>query len=284
MDLPGHLGSSQIRRQILGEVMRLRIGEFARMHGVGIQTLHYYDAKGILKPAWIDAETGYRYYDEESSDQLWKIKALKSAGLSLGEIQELLDSNLSDTEAFFEKTAKELEEKIRKEQQSLKYLNRSLRAICKWNREDWIKEPRIMEISERTGYVIDVQESDDMETRYRALESFQKNKPLHVDVLFHPSRVMQIDKRGTPKLACYGALTEDPIDDAELKMPKGLFVVLDHIGIQQSVRKSYQRIFDFCRDEGLQLTGNALELFVIDPHLSSKPKDWVRQIQVEVQK
>ncbi len=264
--------------------MRLIIGEFAKLHGVGIQTLHYYDSKEILKPAWIDPETGYRFYNEESSDRLWKIKALKSAGLSLKEIRDLLDADVSYTEAIFEKTAKELKNRIEQEQQMLKYLNRSLQAIRKWNQGDWVKEPRLVEISDRTGYVIEVKESDDREMRFRALETFQKHLPLHVDILFQPSRVMKIDETDEPILACYGALTEVPLEDAELEMPKGQFVVMDHIGIHQSVGRTYDQIFQYCRKNALQWTGNALELFVIDPHLSSNAENWVRQIQVEIQK
>lgn len=264
--------------------MRLLIGEFAKLHGVGIQTLHHYDSKGVLKPAWIDPETGYRFYDEESSDQLWKIKALKSAGLSLREICELLDGDLAYTKSIFQKLSKELEVKIKQEQQVRRYLNRSLRAMKKWEEEDWIRQPRVVEIPKRTGYVIEVQDSYDIEKRFRALETFQKNRPLHVDVLYQPSRIIKIEEDGRPNLACYGALTEKPIQEAELSIPKGKFIVMDHIGITQPVTDIYEKLLSFAEREGYQRTGNALEIFVIDPHLSTNPDHWVRQVQVEVQK
>ena len=264
--------------------MRLLIGEFAKLHGVGIQTLHHYDSKGVLKPAWIDPRTGYRFYDEESSDQLWKIKALKSAGLSLGEIQELLGADLAYTEAIFQKLSKELEIKMEQERQVLRYLNRSIRSMEKWKEGNWVCEPRIVEIPERTGHVIKVQDSYDIEKRFRALETFQKNLPLHVDVLYQPSRIMKIHEDGRASLACYGALTEKPIQDVELIIPKGKFAVMDHIGIAQSVTVTYEKLLLHAEKEGYRRTGNALEIFVIDPHLSTNPEDWVRQVQVEVQK
>lgn len=40
----------------------LSIGEVAKLKGVGIKSLRYYDALGILKPAYINPVTGYRYY------------------------------------------------------------------------------------------------------------------------------------------------------------------------------------------------------------------------------
>lgn len=40
----------------------LSIGEVAKLKGVGIKSLRYYDRLGILSPAYINPETGYRYY------------------------------------------------------------------------------------------------------------------------------------------------------------------------------------------------------------------------------
>jgi DNA-binding transcriptional MerR regulator len=264
--------------------MRLLIGEFAKLHGVGLQTLHHYDSKGILKPAWVDPKTGYRFYDEESSDQLWKIKALKSAGLSLGEIRDLLGADLSHTEAIFQKLSKELKMKMERDRRVLQYLNRSIRSMEKWEEGNWVREPMIVEISKRTGHVIEVQDSYDIEKRFRALETFQKKLPLHVDILYQPSRIMKIEGDGRQSLVCYGALTEKPIQDVELIIPKGKFVVMDHIGVARPVTDTYKQILLHAEQEGYRRTGNALELFVIDPHLSSNADNWVRQIQVEIQK
>ena len=44
----------------------MQIKEFARITGVSVRTLHYYDQIGLLKPARVDRGTGYRYYDETS--------------------------------------------------------------------------------------------------------------------------------------------------------------------------------------------------------------------------
>lgn len=40
----------------------LSIGEFSSLSGINIKKLRYYDRIGILKPAYIDEETNYRYY------------------------------------------------------------------------------------------------------------------------------------------------------------------------------------------------------------------------------
>jgi DNA-binding transcriptional MerR regulator len=39
------------------------IGDFARHGRVSVRMLrHYYDATGLLGPAWVDPASGYRFY------------------------------------------------------------------------------------------------------------------------------------------------------------------------------------------------------------------------------
>lgn len=39
-----------------------KIGMFAAMNHVTIKALRYYDEQGLLKPVYVDADSGYRYY------------------------------------------------------------------------------------------------------------------------------------------------------------------------------------------------------------------------------
>jgi len=42
--------------------------EFSALTGVSVRTLHYYDEIGLLHPAFVDKNTGYRYYDKKEMD------------------------------------------------------------------------------------------------------------------------------------------------------------------------------------------------------------------------
>ena len=57
---------------------------------VTIKTLRHYDKIDLLKPAYIDEQSGYRYYETEQVSQLLLIQRLKRYGFSLAEIQQLL--------------------------------------------------------------------------------------------------------------------------------------------------------------------------------------------------
>jgi DNA-binding transcriptional MerR regulator len=64
------------------------IGEFAKLTGIPVRTLHYYEELGLLKPT--RQENGHRVYKIEDMVELQKIVSLKSLGFSLSQIGELL--------------------------------------------------------------------------------------------------------------------------------------------------------------------------------------------------
>ena len=72
--------------------MNMQIKEFADATGVSVRTLHYYDAIGLLKPAFVDGATGYRYYDESALLRMQEILFYRELGFPLKSIGEILSS------------------------------------------------------------------------------------------------------------------------------------------------------------------------------------------------
>ena len=66
------------------------VGELADQAGVSVRTLHHYDEIGLLRPA--RSAAGHRRYSEPDVARLTQVVALRSVGLSLGEIRRCLDS------------------------------------------------------------------------------------------------------------------------------------------------------------------------------------------------
>jgi DNA-binding transcriptional MerR regulator len=75
-----------------------RTGEFSHIARVSKRLLHYYDEIGVLKPAHIDPQTGYRYYSASQLPRLNRILALKDLGLSLDHIAAMMQTDVSDEE------------------------------------------------------------------------------------------------------------------------------------------------------------------------------------------
>lgn len=72
--------------------MKMPIKEFARLSGVSVRTLHYYDQIGLLRPAAVDAQTGYRFYDESSLLRMQEILFYRELDFPLKSIAEILSS------------------------------------------------------------------------------------------------------------------------------------------------------------------------------------------------
>jgi MerR family transcriptional regulator, mercuric resistance operon regulatory protein len=69
---------------------RLRTGELAERAGVNVQTLRYYERRGLLATP-TRRPSGQREYSEDAVRRLRTIKAVQRLGFTLTEIQELLD-------------------------------------------------------------------------------------------------------------------------------------------------------------------------------------------------
>jgi DNA-binding transcriptional MerR regulator len=75
-----------------------RIGEFSKIAQVPGSLLRYYDEIGLLEPAHVDPDTGYRYYSARQLPRLHRILALKELGLTLDQIRRLADDEVSTAE------------------------------------------------------------------------------------------------------------------------------------------------------------------------------------------
>jgi DNA-binding transcriptional MerR regulator len=69
----------------------MSIGRFARSTGLSIGALRHYAEIGLLRPARVDPDTGYRYYAEEQLDTARLIAVLRDVDVPLGLIREVLD-------------------------------------------------------------------------------------------------------------------------------------------------------------------------------------------------
>lgn len=68
----------------------LSIGTFSRLGHISVRMLRHYDAIGLLRPAHVDRETGYRYYEARQLETLGRIELLKHFRFPLAEIAGLL--------------------------------------------------------------------------------------------------------------------------------------------------------------------------------------------------
>lgn len=72
--------------------MKMSVKEFAELTGVSVRTLHYYDEINLLKPAEIDENNGYRFYDKTALERMQEILFYRELDFPLKSICEILSS------------------------------------------------------------------------------------------------------------------------------------------------------------------------------------------------
>src|SRR5882757_7842721 len=68
----------------------LAIGEFSRITHLSIKTLRRYHEAGVLEPAHVDRQTGYRYYDLDQVPTAQVIHRFRELGMPVREVGELV--------------------------------------------------------------------------------------------------------------------------------------------------------------------------------------------------
>lgn len=109
----------------------LTIGALAKVAGVSVQTIRFYERKGLLKPS-ARLPSGYRLYDAECARRLNFIIQAKGLGFSLAEAKGLLGLRLrsaGNPDLVRAKVEKKLEDVLRKIA-ALQHLEKTLKRLA----------------------------------------------------------------------------------------------------------------------------------------------------------
>lgn len=99
-------------------------GEFARMAGVTLRTIRYYDKQNILKPSFV-SDAGARFYTDEDFARLQQILLLKYLGFSLDDIREM---TIADADYHFMLNSLNIQRKL--VQDRIEQMQLVEQAIC----------------------------------------------------------------------------------------------------------------------------------------------------------
>ncbi len=110
----------------------MTIGKLAKAAGVGVETVRFYERKGLLKrPQKRDG--GFRFYDSQVTARIQFIRRAQELGFTLKEVKELLDlqSKRKITGAEVRVKAEEKIGEIRKKVADLKQMEAALSELCR---------------------------------------------------------------------------------------------------------------------------------------------------------
>ncbi|GED66890.1 hypothetical protein BRE01_05920 [Brevibacillus reuszeri] len=95
-----------------------KVGEIAKMAGITIRTLRFYDQIGLFSPSDY-SPSGYRLYTEKDISRLQQILSLKELGLSLEEIKGVMSGDQLSLSDIVTIQIDRLKENIRMQQKLL---------------------------------------------------------------------------------------------------------------------------------------------------------------------
>ncbi|MGN1181471.1 MAG: MerR family transcriptional regulator [Faecalibacillus sp.] len=151
-------------------------GQFAKLAGVTIRTIRYYDKIGLLKPSKI-LDNGYRQYCNHDLITLQKILSLKELGFSLEEIYPLIiEDNKESFKDSLQLQTSLIDQKIR----HLTNLKTAIKSTERLLNDDHISWEKIIELINLTNdedfLIKQYQNSKNLSARIELHDLFSFNK------------------------------------------------------------------------------------------------------------
>lgn len=262
-----------------------KIGMFAAMNHMTVKTLRFYEEQGLLMPALIHPETGYRYYTLSQMAVLHQISALKQAGFTLEEIAHINAG--ADEEAVLLKKKAELLAKIAD-------LTRQIAVVDGYlsKKKTGLSAPVLIKTIPQTTVAF-------MQIR---LESY--------DCLFDrmPEMGTLMEKAGCecalPEY-CFTAYPEAGYKDADIlvdicesvvaakkengnlrfkTLPEIQAACVFHKGSYRTFAESYETVLRYIEENGYEIAGEIRESYIDGVWNKDDESQWLSEIQVPVRR
>ena len=258
------------------------IGKMATANKVTIATLRLYDQMGLLKPAFTDPDSGYRYYTIQQTSRLDFIRYMRELGLSLADIQSILEKE--DVTLIEEKLIEknnQIHQQLRELKAMHEAVDRTIQSI-----ERYRKSP--------ASGMISLEFIDQRYILYAPCAvNFYETGIVAYEKIIHDLRTDLMEK-GLPQILSYNLGTSILLSDfeAERFIPDQVFIfgdrhlqdygdairVLDsgmyaciYLDSFDEEISAALKLKEYCRDQGYALTGDYIceeltEFNVFDMH------------------
>jgi DNA-binding transcriptional MerR regulator len=261
----------------------LSIGRFARTTGLTIRTLRRYDAIGLLVPAHVDEDTGYRYYTLDQARDGEAIRRLRSLDVPLDEVRALLDAPPDALREGLAAHRSRLEGRAVELRRTLEELSRLIDG-----KEQLVSENGMVKFE--IG-IEDVTETKALVIKERVhQDEMSEVVPKDIAEVHAYVQELGLGFHGPPLCICpfpgddgkLGAEIGWPVaDDAPgrgrielVTLPATRALVMRHVGPFTALGNSYRLMSEVMEENGLTSTGAPREIYVTDPEEVSDPNEY----------
>jgi DNA-binding transcriptional MerR regulator len=228
----------------------LSIGEFAAASRLSQKALRLYGEKGLLAPAWVDPDSGYRYYLFDQVREATLIALLRRGGMPLAEIRSFLR----------EPTVELLEEYERRVTDEFAERRRVLRYVKRILKEESMYDVLTRQVPEqpyvgRSKRVLVPELESFINSTFAELGDADGGYPF---VLYHGP--VNTEEDG-PVEVCV------PQRNGEKRLPAGEVAFTEISGTQCSfpeILGAYEAVYRWAKEQGREPDGPAREIYLND--------------------
>lgn len=262
-----------------------KIGLFASINHITVKTLRFYEEKGLLYPAKIDSDTGYRYYVMGQMERLQQIMALKEAGFKIDDILKLDEC---EDEAIFLKAKKnEILKKISELTLQLSKLDSYINGDCSLISTPVVikKLPQVVcatvttriesydklfEIMPYMGQLMEEASCECAIPEY-CFTNYLEAGYQEEDILVETCQAV------TKKQQDQGNLKFKVFDEVEVAS-------VFHKGSYENFATSYLKILKYIEENGYSICGNIRENYIDGVWNKESEDEWLSEIQIPIVK
>lgn len=266
----------------------LPIGEVSKLFHVSVSSLRHYENIGLLTPAYISPDSGYRYYGTEQFEILNTIRYLRVLDMPLSEIEDFLKNR--DIDRIAEKLRQQ-KQIVLKKQQDLKRIEQKIDHRLNWL-EDAERTPlntvTLIQLPPcRIVWVDDplkIDGSADMEAPIRKLD---KSDAEAVVFLGKVGLGISAEHLQNAETARYDGIflildREDIYTGETLELPGTLCVRLRFQGSHKEATSQYKKLLDYIEKHQMQIVGFSREVTLIDYGITNDAEKFVTEICIPV--
>lgn len=260
-----------------------KIGELSKLYDISVDSLRYYEDLGILKPK--RAPNGYRMYNIGDINTLNILRELRLIGFSLKEIKNHLSSfNLESTISLFNKELDYIDKQIEKLNDLKTHLIKRIDDINIHKNYYKLEEPEVKFISTRKILKLseNVYRDEDLDFVLKKLQQKNEDQIYLVgngDIgAIIPLENLITDAYG--KFTSVFSITKnDQYDDY---LSKGRYLSMVVKGGYDKMPKAWAKMLTYIKDYKLEAIGDAMELYIIDNHITDEVNEFVTELQIKI--
>ena len=261
-----------------------KINEIARLYGIGVDSLRYYEKLGILKPR--RDTNGYRLYNLKDMYKLNVIRDLRRLDFSMQQIKDYLEGQTVDhTLALLRQEQALVQAQIQELQTKARLLQRRIAALTE-ARSIVPGAITLRTLPQRpcVQFSANITRDEEMDFVMKKLHRKHEDKIRDFgNQTFGAFLAMDELMQGIPNVydAVFSVLEEDAAD-YDFVLPAGVYLSYFYQGSYQQNRSRVQEVLAYAASHGLTLAGTPFELYEIDNRDTVQEAEFLTEIQVAI--